>query len=43
MEREDLAEAEKENEDNFERRKAEADRMAADDVRRQAMETLSET
>lgn len=43
VEREDLAEAEKENEDHFERRKAEADRMAADDVRRQAMETLSET
>ena len=42
VEREELCEAEKEN-DNENRKKMEADRLAADDVRRKAMETLSET
>ena len=42
VEREELSEAEKEN-DNENRKKMEADRLAADDVRRKAMETLSET
>ena len=42
VEREELSEAEKEN-DNENRKKMEADRLAANDVRRKAMETLSET
>ena len=42
VEREEISEAEKEN-DNENRKKMEADRLAADDVRRKAMETLSET
>ena len=39
VEREELSEAENDNEN---RKKMEADRLAADDVRRKAIETLSE-
>ena len=42
VEREEISEAEKEN-DNENRKKMEADRLAADDVRKKAMETLSKT
>ena len=42
VEREEISEAEREN-DNENRKKMEADRLAGDDVRRKAMETLSET
>ena len=42
VERVELIEAEKEN-DNENTKKIEAERLAADDVRRKAMETLSET
>ena len=43
VEKEENAAAEKENIDGENQRRMEADRMAADDIRRQAMETQSET